>query len=121
MSLYSFQPKDQIFVKGYGFLSFAEEMGKNLGKNISKNLSSNYSQEFLDHFKQSVTDAFKITSKEIIQETVEATDDLADNEIANNIIKVSGNLSNNNLETVANEAEVPKERYISPEKRQKSV
>ena len=37
MSLYSFQPKDQIFVKGYGFLSFAEEMGKNLGKNISKN------------------------------------------------------------------------------------
>ena len=29
---YSAQPRDQIFVKGYGFLSFA----KNIGKKISK-------------------------------------------------------------------------------------
>ena len=37
MMRYSVQPRDQIFVKGYGFLSFAKSMGKNMGKNISKN------------------------------------------------------------------------------------
>ena len=33
------QPRDRIFVKEYGFLFFAKNMGKNIGKNISKNLS----------------------------------------------------------------------------------
>ena len=28
---YSVQPRDRIFVKGYGFLSFAKNMGKNIG------------------------------------------------------------------------------------------
>ena len=32
---YSVQPRDRIFVKGYGFLSFARKIGKNVGKNIS--------------------------------------------------------------------------------------
>ena len=32
----SVQPRDPIFVKGYGFLSFAKNMGKNMGKNMSK-------------------------------------------------------------------------------------
>ena len=27
---YSVQPRDPIFVKGYGFLSFAKNMGKNI-------------------------------------------------------------------------------------------
>ena len=36
----SVQPRDWIFVKGYGFLSFANNMGKDIGKNISKNLRS---------------------------------------------------------------------------------
>ena len=29
---YSMQPRDEIFVKGYGFLSFAENMSENIGK-----------------------------------------------------------------------------------------
>ena len=33
---YSVQPRDRIFVKGYGFLSFAKSMSKNIGKTISK-------------------------------------------------------------------------------------
>ena len=41
---YSVQPRDQILVKGYGFLSSAKNMGENTGKNISKNLSGTYSQ-----------------------------------------------------------------------------
>ena len=52
----------EIFVKGYGFLSFAKNMGRNIGKNISKELSGNDSQKPLDHAEQSATDALKITS-----------------------------------------------------------
>ena len=36
MICYSVQPRDQIFVKGYGFLSFSKNMGRNMGKNTSK-------------------------------------------------------------------------------------
>ena len=38
MTRYSVQPKEVILVKGYGFLSFAKNMGKNTGKSICKNL-----------------------------------------------------------------------------------
>ena len=34
-----------MFVKGYGFLSFAKIMGKNIGQKISKNLCGKYSQK----------------------------------------------------------------------------
>ena len=33
---YFVQPKDQLLVKGYRFLSFAKNMGKNIEKNKSK-------------------------------------------------------------------------------------
>ena len=33
---YSVQLRDRILVKGYGFLSFAKNMGKNIGKNKIK-------------------------------------------------------------------------------------
>ena len=49
MICYSVQPKDRIFVKCYGFLSFAKNMGKNICKNISKILSSKYSKKLLHH------------------------------------------------------------------------
>ena len=37
MTRYSFQPRNRIFVKDYGFLHFAKNMDKNICKNISKN------------------------------------------------------------------------------------
>ena len=40
MTGYSVQSRDQIFVKGYGFLSFAKNMDRNVGNDISKYLSS---------------------------------------------------------------------------------
>ena len=46
---YSVQPRNKIFVKGYGFLSFSKTMGKSIGKNISKNLSDKYRKTRLDH------------------------------------------------------------------------
>ena len=39
---YSVQTRDQIFVKGYGFLSFPKNMNKNIDKTISKKLSGTY-------------------------------------------------------------------------------
>ena len=67
MMRYSVQLREQIFVKGYGFLSFAKNIGKNIGENISKNLSGKYSQKLLDHAKKPVTDALKTSSKRVIE------------------------------------------------------
>ena len=46
---YSVQLKYEIFVKGYGFLAFAENMVKNIGKNIIKNMRGKFSLTLLDH------------------------------------------------------------------------
>ena len=59
MTCYLVQPRDRIFVKGYGFLPFA----RNIRKNIGKNVSGKYSQRLLDHAKQAVTGALEIVSK----------------------------------------------------------
>ena len=40
---YSIEPRDRIYVKGYGFLSFAKNMGKSL--------SNKYGQKLLDSAK----------------------------------------------------------------------
>ena len=63
---HSVQPRDWIFVKGYGFLSFNRNMGKNIGKNIIKCLNRICSQKLLDHAKTFVTYALKTTSKQLI-------------------------------------------------------
>ena len=47
MKRYSVQPRDQIFVKGYGFLSFAKNMDRNIGKNTSKNFRENTRRKVL--------------------------------------------------------------------------
>ena len=102
MTRYSVQPRDQIFVKGYGFLSFAKNMGKNIGKDISKNLIGKYSQKLLDHTKQSATDLFKTASKRAIQEAAEATGDLIGNKSANKIPKAPKNSQENDSDSVIN-------------------
>ena len=70
MMHYSVQPRDWIFLKGYAFLSFTKDMGKNTGESISKTLSGKCSQKLLDHAKQSATDVLKTASKRVIQKTV---------------------------------------------------
>ena len=71
---YSIKPRDRIYVKVYGFLSFA--------KNRSTSLSKKYGQKLLDSDKKSTTDALKIASKKVIQKTAEATGDLISNKTA---------------------------------------
>ena len=51
---YSIEPRDRIYVKGYGFMSFT--------KNIDKNLSNKYSQKIIDTTKKFATNAIKTAS-----------------------------------------------------------
>ena len=59
---YSIEPKDRIYVKGYGFLFFAKNMGRHAIK-FAKNLSSKYGQKRLDNAKKLITDAIKTASE----------------------------------------------------------
>ena len=86
MIRYSVQPRNGIFIKGYGFLTFV----KNMGKNISKNLRGKYSQKPLNHAKKSATYILKNSSKPVIQKT--ATGDLTGNKIPQKITKLSKHL-----------------------------
>ena len=52
---YSIKPMDRIYVKGYGFLSFA------------KNMSNKYSQKILDTSTAYTTDPLKTATKRAIQ------------------------------------------------------
>ena len=83
------------YVKGYGFLSFA--------KNIGKCLSNKYGQKLLDSAKKSTTDAIKTASKRAIQKTAESTGDLIGNKIADKITSVSKKSNNNNYNNNNNE------------------
>ena len=77
---YSIEPRDRIYVKRYGFLSFA--------KNIGKNLSNKNSQEIIFTAKKNTTDAIKTASKRAIQKTAEAMGDLIGNKIAEKITNI---------------------------------
>ena len=57
MSRFSLQPREWTYVKGYGFLSQA----KNIGNNKNKNVSGKCIQNLLDHAKQTAIDGPKAT------------------------------------------------------------
>ena len=125
---YSIEPRDTIYVKGYGFLSVA--------RNIGKLVSNKYGQKLLDSAKKYTTDAIKTASKRAIQKTAEATGDLIGNKIVDKITSVSKkksttefhskelhNSNNNENNNDDEDAEITthKKRYISPEKRQQII
>ena len=56
---YSIEPRDIVYVKGYGFLSFA--------KHIGTHLSNKCSQKRLNSAKKSTVDAIKAASKGTIE------------------------------------------------------
>ena len=111
---YSIEPRDRIYVKGYGFLSFA--------KNIGKNLSKKYGQKFFDRGKKSANEAIKIVSKKAVQKTPEATGDLIGNKIADKVTSISKKtvkelpINNEDVEII-----IHKKIYISPEERQQII
>ena len=85
---YSIEPSDRIYIKGYGFLSFAKNIGMHATK-VAKNMSDKYSKKLLDGAKKSTADAIKTASKRVIQKTAEATGDLIGNKITDKITTIS--------------------------------
>ena len=107
---YSFKPRDRVYVKGYGFMSF------------SRRMSNKYGKKLVDTAKKSATDAIKTASKRAIQKTDEATGDLVGNKTADKITGVSKK-STKKLPTIDKDVELTthKKRYISPEERQQII
>ena len=103
---YSFEPRDRIYLKGYGFFSFA------------KNIGNKYGKKLFDTAKKSTTDVIKTASKRAIQKTAEATGDLIGNKITS-ISKMSVKELRINDKDV--EITTHKKRYILPEKRQQII
>ena len=104
---YSIEPRDRIYAKDFGFLSFAKNIGTHATK-VAKNISNKYSQKIL----------------------AEETGDLIGNKISDKMTSISKspkefysqNASNEfHSKTNENEIEIPKERYIFPEKRQQTI
>ena len=96
---YSTEPRFRKYVKGYGFLSFANKFGNKYGKNI------------IDTATKTGIDASKLASKRVVQKTAEPTGYFLGNKIADKITSI-GNPKE--------EEEKPKETeevYIPPEKR----
>ena len=84
---YSNELRDRLYVKRYGFSSFAKNMGKNS--------SNTYGQKLLDSAKESTTDALKTASRRAIRKTAEATGDLIGTKISDKITSVSKNSNEN--------------------------
>ena len=57
---YSIEPRERMHVKGYGFLSFAKNIGAHAAK-VAKNMSNKYSKKLVNTAKKSATDAMKTT------------------------------------------------------------
>ena len=104
---YSTEPRERIYVKGYGFLSFAKKLG------------NKYGQKLFDIAKKSTNDAIKIASKRAVQKTAETTGDLIGNKIADKITNISKKpvkelpINDEDMEITTR-----KKRYISLEERQ---
>ena len=109
---YSIELRERRYVNGYVFLSFA--------KTIGKNVSNKYGQKLVDSAKKSATDTLKIASKRAIQKTAEASGDLVANFIANKITSISKKPASEPHSNAVSD-EILKERYISPQERQKII
>ena len=106
----SIEPRDRVYVKGYGFMSFARSM------------SNKYGKKLVDTAKKVATDAIRTASKRAIQKTAEAKGDVVGNKIADKITSVSKK-STKKLPIIDEDVELTthKKRYISPEERQQII
>ena len=100
---YSIEPRERRYVKGYDFLSFA------------RNFSDKYSKFLMDKGIDVSKKFAKAAGKKMLKETAKATEDLIGNKIADKITSAS----KKSHDEVNNE--IPNERYISPEDRQKII
>ena len=88
---------------------------------IAKNLNNKYGQKLVDAAKKSAADALKIAGKRAIQKTAEASGDLVGNFIADKITSISKKKTESEPHSNVVSNEILKERYISPQERQKII
>ena len=114
---YSIESRERRYVKGYGSLSFARNLGTH-SITVAKSLNNKYGQKLADSAKKSATDAFKIAIKRAIQKTAEATGDLVSNKIADKITSYSKKPANEpHSNDVSNETpKYQRKIYISTRK-----
>ena len=74
---YSIKHRNIIFVKGYGCLSFAKNIGTHAAK-VAKSISNKHSQKLLDSAKKSRRDSMNTSSKRAIQKTAEKRQQIID-------------------------------------------
>ena len=79
---YLIEPKNRIYVKGYGILPLAK-------KKMGKNLISIYGQKLLHSTKKSTTDAIRTVLKRAIEKTAQAPGNSIGNKIVDKITSVS--------------------------------
>ena len=84
MTQYSVEPRNRIFINGYGFLFFDSNDSKLIGKDIIKYLSNKCCQKLLHHAKQSAPMYLKL-----LQNIADTTGDLTGNKVAEKVAKVS--------------------------------
>ena len=94
---YSIEPKKRIYVKGYGFMSFA------------RNFSDKYSKSLIDKGIDVSKTFAKTAGKRILKESAKATGDLIGNKIADKIT----------AKPVKHD--VTNKRYVPPEERQEII
>ena len=111
---HSLEPEYRKCVKGYGFLSFAQNFGD---KSI---INSKNVKKLVDGAPKTSKDFAKIAGKKVIHKTAEATGDLVGNKIADKITSV-GKPRSKKEKDETNIMEETQEIYIPPEKRKQII
>ena len=123
---YSIEPRERRYIKGYGFLSSARNFGNKYGImnttiKTGANFNNKYGKKLTDTAIKTGKDFATTAGKKIVHKSAEATGDLIGNKIADKITSVSKKLQNEEIQSAEVNNEIPKERYISPKKRQQII
>ena len=138
---HSLEPECRKYVKGYGFLSFAQNFGDKYGKKLMNtaiktgtNFNSKYGKKLPHTAIKTGKDFATIAGKKIVHKSAEATGDLIGNEIADKITSMGCSkelcskelgpavkLRSKNEKGETNIMEEMQEIYIPPEKRKQII
>ena len=125
---YSIEPRKRRYIKGYVFLSFARNFRNKYGKKLMNtaiktgaNFNSKYGKKLTDTPIKTGKDFATIAGKKIVHKSAEATRDLIGNKIADKITSASKKSQNEEIQSTEVNNQIPKERYISPKKRQQII
>ena len=100
---YLIEPRERRCVKGYGFISFARNVGNKYGKKLM-NTAIKTGTNFNSKYGKKLTDTAIKTGKDFatiatIHKTAEATGDLIGNEIADKITSASKQSQNEEIQS----------------------